>query len=348
MRLLNRILTTTFDRMYLRLSKEKTCGKLLDRDLFDGQEFTIDKFCEEYSQYFNKPWDFYSDYGSNGAISLSLRDGVHPREKQPVTTIGQMMVFDSPIETDWKETNLAPFKWFTTKDRRSHTMLLFAPGWGSRNQRVEEKMAFRLLKKHGVDVGLLTVPYQQARTPKGAYSGEYFISANIFWTIANFRHLVVEMRQLLQYMRDYYNHVGLIGMSSGGFQAVLASNCEDVDFLFSIITGCDLGGITWNGAITQALRRDLEKKGIDQEQLRKVWSITDERLLGRHCKARYRKNFISLYDTVVPTEYQLKLWDVLGRPEKCELECGHHSTVFFTSKVVDQIGAFVNKCVAHR
>ena len=346
MRSSNRILTTAFDRMYLRLSKEKTCGKLLDRDLFDGQEFTIDKFYEEHSQYFNKPWDFYSDYTSNGAIRL--RNGVHASEKQPVTPLAQMMVFDSPIETDWKETNLAPFKWYTTKDRRCRTILLFAPGWGRNNQRVEEKMALRLFKKHGVDVGLLTVPYQQARTPKGARTGEYFISANIFWTIANFRHLVAEMRQLVQYMRNYYDHVGLIGMSSGGFQTVLASNCDDVDFLFPIITGCDLGGITWNGAITQALRRDLERKGIDQEQLRKAWSITDQLLLGQHCKARYRKQFISLYDTVVPPEYQFKLWDVLGRPDKFELECGHHSTVFFTSKVVDQIGAFVNKCVANR
>ncbi len=179
------------------------------------------EFCEEYSQYFDKPWDFYSDYRSNGAIRL--REGVHPKEKQPVYSLAKMMVFDSPIETEWKETNLAPFKWFTSKDRRSHTMLLFAPGWGPRNQRVEEKMAFRLFKKHGVDVGLLTVPYQQARTPESAYTGEYFISANIFWTIANFRHLVAEIRQLLQYMRDYYQHVGLIGMSSGGFQTALAS-----------------------------------------------------------------------------------------------------------------------------
>ena len=62
MRYVNRTLTTAFDRMYLCLSKEKTCGKLLDRDLFDGQEFTIDKFCEECRQYFNKPWDFYSTH----------------------------------------------------------------------------------------------------------------------------------------------------------------------------------------------------------------------------------------------------------------------------------------------
>ncbi len=342
--LLSRILTTHFDRVYLRIHKEKTCGKLLDCDLFDGQEFTIDRFFEEYRQYLSMPWDFYSDYGSHGAISL--RDGVHPGEKQPVSKWAQMMVFDSPIKTAWKETNLVPFKWFTKKDRRSRTMLLFAPGWGRRNQRVEERMAFRLLTKHRVDVGLLTVPYQQARTPAGAYTGEYFISPNIFWTIANFRHFVAEIRQLLQYMRGLYDHVGLIGMSSGGFQSLLASNCEDVDFLFPIITGCDLGGITWNGAITQALRRELERKGIDQEQLSKAWSITDALLLGRHCKARYRKQFISLYDTVVPPEYQFKLWDVLGRPEKCELECAHYSTVFFTSKVADQIGEFVNKCVA--
>ena len=40
-------------------------------------------------------------------------------------------------------------------------------------------MCLRLMSR-GIDVGLMTTPYHLARTPPGSYSGEYFISSNLF------------------------------------------------------------------------------------------------------------------------------------------------------------------------
>src|SRR5262249_21419028 len=149
--------------------------------------------------------------------------------------LARLYLFDSPILTDYPENNHVPFKWFRGSQRQRSTILLFAPGWGRHSQNFEENMCARLVH-HGIDAGLLTKPFHQQRTPAGARSGEYFISSNLFWTIANFRQFTAEIRLLVQYMRRRYDYVGLIGLSSGGFQAGLASDCEDVDFLFPVMT----------------------------------------------------------------------------------------------------------------
>jgi hypothetical protein len=139
----------------------------------------------------------------------------------------------------------------------------------------------------------MTKPYHQARAPEGSFSGEYFISANLFWTIANFRQCVSEIRAVLRHMRPRYETIGLFGMSSGGFQAGLAATCEPVDFHFPFITGCQLGSITWHGLITQYVRRDLERKGVDEASLNRVWSITDLDVVGRFSQARHVRHSIA-------------------------------------------------------
>ncbi|MEI6071523.1 MAG: hypothetical protein WCS31_07005 [Verrucomicrobiae bacterium] len=339
MKYINRCLMTTFDRCYGLISRKKTCSMLMPKELFDGQEYTIDQFYATSSAFFEKPWDFYSDFKENGP--LRLRNGVHPRDRIPPKVPCRRMIFDSPVSTEWEENNLVPFKWFTDPIRRSKTILLFAPGWGRSNQSVEENWCYQL-QNLGVDCGLLTVPYHQARTPAGSFSGEYFISANMLWTVSTFRHFTAEIRRLIQEMRKEYEYVGLVGMSSGGFQAALASNCEPVDFFFPLITGGQLGSITWHGSITQFVRRDLEGKGIDEISLGKAWSIADEVVLGRHCKAKTIKQYVSLYDRVVPTIYQLKLWEALGRPPRLDLECAHYSSFFHGNAVMNDIAKTVN------
>lgn len=294
-------------------------------------------------KYLDDPAAFFRDF--RPAEGIRLRDGIHERERCPPLAPFRRMLFDSPIRTAWPENDLVPFKSFRDERKPSRAILLFAPGWGRPSQSFEERWCFSL-QKMGVDAGLLTVPYHQARTPRGSFSGEFWISANTFWTIANFRHFTAEIRLLLQYMRQHYEYVGLLGMSSGGFQAGLAANCEPVDFFFPLITGGNVGGIAWHGNITRYLRQDLERKGVDEVALSRVWSITDECVLARHCKAKYIKQYISLYDNTIPTRYQVALWEALGKPHKMDLPCGHFGLWFPSRRVLKDIADVVNARIA--
>ena len=77
--------------------------------------------------------------------------------------------------------------------------------------------------------------------------------------------------------------------------------------------------------------------------LAKAWSIANEVVLGKHCKAKTIKHYISLYDRVVPTIYQLKLWKALGRPSRLDLECAHYSSFFHGKAVLKNIANTVRE-----
>jgi len=111
----------------------------------------------------------------------------------------------------------------------------------------------------------------------------------------------------------------MIGMSSGGFQTGIALNIKEVDFYFPLITGAPLGSITWKGKLTKNLKKNINKKGLDESDLNKVWAILDQVHMGHHCKARHIKQFISLYDQVVPLKFQQILWEIYDKPEKYEM-----------------------------
>jgi hypothetical protein len=330
------------EKLLVLLDGGRKCRKRLNPDLFEGKAYSIAEFYREHSHYFDNPGKFFPNFAGPGAPNL--RDVGNSAFPHRLRGLAKLYVFDSPIGTEYPENNVVPFKWFRGSKTPGSTLLLFAPGWGRGDQSFEEDMCARLVQ-HGIDAGLLTKPFHQQRTPVGARSGEYFISSNLFWTIANFRQFTAEIRLLLHYMRHYYDYVGLIGLSSGGFQAGLASDCDAVDFLFPIMTGCVLGSVTWNGLLTAQIRHDLERRGITEAELNQVWSITDQAILGRHCRAKFRKQYISLYDRVVPTEYQMKLWEVYGKPDRFLLKTSHPSFYFLRNAVIDDIAKYVRHCI---
>ena len=339
---LTELFAGTMENLLALANAGKHCRKQLDPDLFDGKAYTIDEFYRANSRYFNQPAEFFRDFGGPKEFHLQpIGNCTLPARLREIATLHR---FDSPLPTEYPENNVVPFKWFRNPYQRSSTILLFAPGWGRHDQSFEEGMCARLAHQ-GIDAGLLTKPFHQERTPPGSRSGEYFISSNLFWTIANFRQFTAEIRLLLRHMRGYYKHVGLIGLSSGGFQAGLASDCEDIDFLFPVMTGSVVGSLTWHGLLTRQIRRALERRGITEGDLNKVWSITDQAILGRHCRAKFRKQYITLYDRVVPTEYQMKLWEAYGNPDRSLLPASHCSFYFSRQAVIDDIATYVRRCI---
>jgi hypothetical protein len=336
--MLNRLFARSFERFYHARNQKKTCSRLLEHDTFDGETYTIDSFDQRYRRFFDNPDGFYLPPAP--LDDLGFRAGLHPRERIVDGPAMRRMIFDSPIKSGDPANDVVPFKWFTGSRDASRMFLLFVPGWGRRSQGFEEEMCRRWADQ-GIDTGLMTKPYHQARAPEGSFSGEYFISANMFWTIANFRQCVAEIRAVLRYMRPRYDATGLFGMSSGGFQTGLAASLETLDFHFPFITGCRLGSITWNGLITQYVRRDLERKGVDEPSLNKVWRITDLDVLGRFSKARHIRHYIAKYDTVVPTSYQERLWEVYGRQSRVDLASSHYSAYFRRHFILDDVARFV-------
>jgi hypothetical protein len=319
------------DQVYDYFTTKRRCSVQLPADLFDDREYSIDEFYNNVQPLFDRPECFYT------ALSK-------PSEKEIerlYTNQNNETVFSypSPAVTKWKENNKAFFKLFSN-GKHAETLLLFAPGWARKNL-VKETGFCQQLLKYEIDSCLLVKPFHQERTPAGLYSGELFISAHVFLTIMNFRQFVAEIRFLLNYFRTQYKYIGIIGISSGGFQAGLAVDVEPVDFYFPVITGAKLGTLAWNSIFTKFVKKDLIKKGIDEEQLNKAWAIADQLYLGHNCKAKHIKQFISLYDEAVCTQHQYLLNDLYNNSDLVEMKCGHSSVVFYFDKIAKEIARTV-------
>lgn len=315
------------DRLYDQVTIKRKCSVQLDADLFDEKLYSINEFYNAVKPCFDEPELFYTALKAPYVKEIIK---LHSNTNNETA-----FSYPSPATTNWNENNKAYFKLFSNT-MQSETLLLFAPGWARKNLIAESKFCRQLLK-NGIDSCLLVKPFHQERTPANLYSGELFISANIFLTIINFRQFVVEIRFLLNYFRKQYRYIGMIGMSSGGFQAGLAIDVEPVDFYFPIITAAKLGTLTWHSIFTKYIKRELIQRGIDEEQLNKAWAITDQFYLGHNCKAKYIKQFISLYDEAVATKYQYLLNDIYKNPHVVEMKCAHSSVIFYFDKIVEEI-----------
>lgn len=319
------------ENTYRLLSPIKPCSLLLENDLFDGIAYTPASFYEYSKQFFNNPEAYYKH--SNPPNYSSIVE--LPRNNKSYS----QYIFPSPFFSAWEENNTACFNYFSGTEK-SDTILVFIPGWARTNLQAESAFCSSLLK-HGIDSCLFVKPFHQQRTPKGFYSGEMFISGNIFLTAMNFRQCVAEIIYLIGYFKSRYKKVGLIGMSSGGFQCGLAANAEIVDFYFPIITGATLGSITWQGKLTKHVKKDMIKKGITEQELNNAWAISDQLNLAHNCKALHIKQFISLYDDVIPTKYQYLLWELYHKPELSLFHCAHAGIFFWFKKIASEISSFI-------
>ena len=66
-------------------------------------------------------------------------------------------------------------------------------------------------------------------------------------------------------------------------------------------------------------------------------------MLGRFNLARHVRHYIARYDSVVPTRFQERLWEVWGRPSRVDLETSHYSAYFRRHFIVDDVARFVEE-----
>ena len=319
------------DELNILLTPDKKCSLLLEKDHFDGAAYSIDDFFERVKHCFDNPELFYKIFqppSEECVQQLHRKNGF------------TLYSFPSPVQTPWHENNTAYYRFFGNSS--SDTILLVVPGWARPDLSAEEGMCKQFLK-NDIDCCLVTKPFHQERKVPGTFSGELFISGNIFLTVMNFRQQVAELRFLINRFRQTYKYIGVIGISSGGFQGALACDVEEIDFYFPIITGAKLGSIAWQGKLTKFVKQDIARKGVSEEQLNKAWAIADQLYLGKHCKAKHIKQFISLYDPIVPTQYQVLLWHIYNRPDVFEMRCGHISTFFYFNRIVREITNFIRE-----
>lgn len=250
------------------------------------------------------------------------------------------IAFPSPIQTAWPENNHAYAYHLRLGDGKAHPAVIALHGWGRRSLEVEFRRVALGFARHGVESLFLVMPFHLRRAPAGSWSGEYMVSGDVVRTAESFQQTVVELRAILPWLRQFSPTVGFFGMSLGGIIGHLAMMVEPFPVGITMLASGNSAGVTWEGRMTRYVRADIERAGIDRQQLEKIWAVTNPTLLARHNKVPNLLMMAGKFDEIVPPKFSLELWEALGRPPFKWYPCAHYSSFFFLKSMVDEAARF--------
>ena len=108
------------------------------------------------------------------------------------------------------------------------------------------------------------LPFHYSRRPPGHWNGELCFTADLVLTADTLRQAVVEIRQLLAWLRTQGSpNFGLLGTSYGGWVAALLAALEpDLRFLALLAPIVNIGYALFEGPTSWTLRRQLARAGL--------------------------------------------------------------------------------------
>jgi pimeloyl-ACP methyl ester carboxylesterase len=199
----------------------------------------------------------------------------------------------------------------------------------------------------GMDVYFIALPYHMQRAPRGTWSGQYSLNANIYGSAMAFRQGVQDLRALISWIEaERQAPVVLAGVSLGAYTcctvAVVDSRPKAV---ISILGGGSLAQIIWDGYQLGRSRRQLEAGGVSFADLERYWTLLGP---GNWQPKVDRDRVLLLagkYDPIVTPENVNRLWESWNRPELQWYPCGHGTIAHFHHPVRRAIIRFLAECV---
>ncbi len=258
---------------------------------------------------------------------------------RPLTEI----VFSSPIPTRWLENNTCYGYHLRLGDEKIHPAVIILHGWGRKALNVELWQVGLRLARHGIESLFLVMPFHIRRAPPGSWSGELMVSGDVVRTAESFQQTVVEVRAILPWLRQFSPAVGFLGMSLGGIIGHLAMMVEPFPVGVTLLASGNSAGVTWEGRLTQHVRTDIERAGIDRPRLEKIWAVTNPTLLARHNKVKNLLMIGGKFDEIVHPKFTVELWEALGRPRIHWYPCAHYSSFFFMGPMMDEAASFLRE-----
>lgn len=142
----------------------------------------------------------------------------------------------------WRENNTVHARWLRHRDRAAPTIVCIH-GYRAGTFTFEERaFGAEWLYRLGLDVALFTLPFHALRAPAHRRGTPLFPTADVARTNEAFGQAVWDLRRLIQLMRERgAPHVGVMGMSLGGYTTALLATVESsLDFAVPYIPLSDL------------------------------------------------------------------------------------------------------------
>ncbi|HDR4587791.1 TPA: alpha/beta hydrolase [Bacillus cytotoxicus] len=281
--------------------------------------------------------DFYQ--GKITDMEFDLKNSDHIGYKTGLFT------YKSHLQSDYVKNDTVTGEAYVTKNDAAPN-IIFVHGWRMEsNERVKNIFHDRILEL-GWNMYYFTLPFHFDREPEDSlYSGEFMISADIQRTVYSTQQAVVDLRTLINWIKENKKGpVVLIGISLGGFITNLTALVEPkIDVLISIFYANRLSYSIWNTNPGKYIKADLKQHGVTYEELIKYWKITEPSQALPKVKKENILLIAAKQDEYVHFEDTEYLWSSWDKPTRYIYNCGHAGIVLKRKKIGTDALNFIRK-----
>ena len=176
----------------------------------------------------------------------------------------ELVSWESPIASEFPANAWARSRLFRVRDGAPTVILLHALMSASD---VGYRRWARHLNALGWNAAFMHLPFHYSRRPRGYLNGELCFTSDLVRTAETLRQAVIELRQLLGWLRGTgVAEFGFIGASYGGWVGSLAASLEpDLRFVALLAPMANADHAVFDGPTSRTIRRQLQRTGITRE-----------------------------------------------------------------------------------
>ena len=128
------------------------------------------------------------------------------------------------------------------------------------------------LNPRGIDVLSMDAPFNFRRTPTGYRPGQLIVGGDMGHQLAVVRQAVLDLWKVIVSLQREGRRVGLMGVSYGGWIALLASLlADDLEFVIAAVPPVDIVRmLREGGTIVRGIRRGIGHYPFDQSELERM------------------------------------------------------------------------------
>ncbi|MDZ4742244.1 MAG: alpha/beta hydrolase family protein [Verrucomicrobiota bacterium] len=238
----------------------------------------------------------------------------------------QRINFQSPHPCDYEENNRVGLDIFLCRPWSEAPVMIFMHGFMSASD-TGYHIWCKLMNKRGINAIFLHLPYHYSRRPKNFVSGELAISADLTRLAEGIRQSVKELRLLISDLKTLGTpKIGLFGMSYGGWIGALTTRVDtNVNLLTMVEPIVDISHVMWESLAARTMRRQLQKKGVGEESLSRLFSLVCPFEGQANCPGENILMLAGSYDQIAPPHHVKRLAQYWGAHyrEYAQAHCGY-------------------------
>ncbi|HEX3375095.1 MAG TPA: alpha/beta hydrolase family protein [Edaphobacter sp.] len=269
----------------------------------------------------------------------------------------EFLRFTSPVRTRYPENDTVNARWYPahpeTQNGKPKQAMIVMPQWNA--DAFSHNALCTLFNRFGISCLRLSKPYHDIRRPAELERSDYAVSANVGRTTEACRQAVVDIRSCIDWLAAQgYEQFGVLGTSLGSCYAFIAAAFDPrLQVCAFNHASTWFGDVVWAGQSTRHIRAAFEQSGLNQDQVRQIFSIVSpmsymDRFAAKH-PGKPRRSLVvhATYDLTFPLDYSFdvhKNFDALKIEYVSKiLPCGHYTTGEFPYKYLDgwYLGSFI-------